>query len=210
MTTTMYRTETMEELDGSRITYEYVEPEEETLRAFFQELFEQHWARIVFGPCVPGSVFEVRLQAAPTAVRYRDGYLTVDLGYWHFHLCLGLHKGPSANPTPPAVAQQRRAAKAAFFHVKPGQGGHGFGSWGFRMWNGNDEQMLTVFFPNPSVSDEFKVQKPDWSRLELWNAMRVQYLPGAAPWAPDHTNRQDAPVAVEHGNLGNAAPGGVR
>jgi hypothetical protein len=59
------------------------------------------------------------------------------------------------------------------------------GSWGFRMWNGADEQMLTVFFPNPYLSDRFKPQKPDWTRLKLWNDMRQKYLPGATAWVPD-------------------------
>lgn len=194
MTTSSYRTETEEGLDGGRTTYEYLEPQEEALRAFFQELFERHWARIVFGPCVPGSVFEVRLTDAPKKISYLDGYLTVDLGPWHFHLCLGTHRGTEANPVPPAVAQQRRAVKVAFYHSQPGQGGHGYGSWGFRMWNGDGDQMLTIFFPNPYLSEQMKPQKPDWTRLALWNAMRRTYLPCATDWQPDGTMSEETPV----------------
>ncbi len=178
-----YRTETVEELDGSRITYEYVEPTEETLRAFFQELFETHWAQIVFGPCIQGAVFEVRVTAPAKTITILDGYLTVDFGEWHFHLCIGEHRGTNANPAPKALAQLRRASKAGFFRGigKTCAGG----SWGFRMWNGANEQMVTVFFPNPYLNDQFKPQKPDWLKLKLWNDMRQTYLPGAEAWIPD-------------------------
>jgi hypothetical protein len=37
-------------------------------------------------------VFEVRFQQAPE-IRYSGGYLTIDLGYWHFHLCVGPQPG---------------------------------------------------------------------------------------------------------------------
>ena len=29
-----------------------------------------------------------------------DGYLTVDLGTWHFHLCIGEHRATTAAPLP--------------------------------------------------------------------------------------------------------------
>lgn len=45
--------------------------------------------------------------------------------------------------------------------------------------------MMTVFFPNPYLDERFKPQKPDWSRLALWNAMRLKYLPGATEWKPN-------------------------
>ncbi len=40
----MYRTETIEEMDGARIEYEYVEPQVETLESLLRELFETHWS----------------------------------------------------------------------------------------------------------------------------------------------------------------------
>ena len=50
------------------------------------------------------------------------------------------------------------------------------GSWGLRLWNGLDEQMLTVFFPNPYLTDEQKILKePDWNRLALWKQFREAY-----------------------------------
>ncbi len=51
----MYRTETIEEMDGARIEYEYVEPQVETLESLLRELFETHWSKIIFGPCIQGA-----------------------------------------------------------------------------------------------------------------------------------------------------------
>ncbi|WP_447974043.1 DUF7676 family protein [Nitrospira sp. Kam-Ns4a] len=193
MPTQGYRTETIEEQDGARYHYEYMEPTEEALLGLLRDLFETHWSRIVFGPCIQGAVFEIRLTAPPQKVSMLDGYLTVDLGPWHFHLCLGEHRGTKANPTPEALARIRRASKAGFFRSL-GRGCAG-GSWGFRMWNGAGEQMLTVFFPNPYLNERMKPQKPDWSRLALWNEMRVKYLPGAVPWMPEE---QEAAAPAGH------------
>lgn len=178
-----YKTEQIEGIDGMRYEYEFMEPTEHALLALMKDLFETHWSHIVFGPCVQGAVFEVRLVEPPKKLTVLDGYLTVDLGDWHFHLCIGNHRGTKANPTPEALANIRRASKAVFFR---GMGNScAGGSWGFRMWNGADEQMLTVFFPNPYLSDRFKPQKPDWTRLTLWNNMRQKYLPEAMAWVPD-------------------------
>lgn len=177
-----YPTETVEELDRSICEYEYMEPTQDRLLELMKELFEAHWSSIVFGPCIQGAVFEIQLSEPPRGVGFLDGYLTVDVGPWHFHLCLGTHKGSKTNPTPEALARIRRPAKAAFFKsIGPRKS---FGSWGFRMWNGASEQMLTVFLPNPYLSDRMKPQKPDWSRLSLWNGLRKKYLPGATEWSP--------------------------
>lgn len=178
----LYKMESIEGVDGLRYEYEYMVPTEEALLALMKDLFETHWSQIVFGPCIQGAVFEVRLREAPK-LGYLDGYLTVDVGDWHFHLCIGQHRGTKANPIPEALANIRRASKAVFFRSM-GNSCAG-GSWGFRMWNGADEQMLTVFFPNPYLNDRLKPQKPDWARLTLWNDMRQNYLPGATAWVPD-------------------------
>jgi hypothetical protein len=179
-----YRTETVEELDGARTVYEYLAPRAEALEALLRELFERHWSEIVFGPCVDGAVYEIRLAEAPRSVTLLDGYLTVDVGNWHFHLCIGEHKGTPANPASPALARKRRVSKAAFFHRLGDR--HVGGSWGFRMWNGADEQMLTVFFPNPYLDKQSHLRKePDWNKLTLWNAFRLEYLSGAVEWKPE-------------------------
>ncbi len=178
-----YKTDQVHGIDGMWYEYEFMEPGEDALLALMKDLFEEYWSQIVFGPCIQGAVYEVRLVEPPKKLALLDGYLTVDLGEWHFHLCLGRHKGTKVNPTSDALAQVRRPSKAAFFRSVTKRGG--FGSWGFQMWNGADEQMMTVFFPNPYLSDRFKFQKPDWTRLKLWNEMRQKYLPGATEWVPD-------------------------
>jgi hypothetical protein len=49
--------------------------------------------------------------------------------------------------------------------------------WGLRLFNGKDEQQLTVFLPNPFLSDELKpLPEPDWTRLNLWNHLRQSCL----------------------------------
>lgn len=165
-----YRIETVEELDGARTVYEYLDPTAETLEALLRELFENHWSEIIFGPCVHGAVYEIRLAEAPRSVTLLDGYLTVEVGGWHFHLCVGEHRGTAANPVPPALARKRHASKAAFFHRLGDR--HVGGSWGFRMWNGADEQSR-------------RRSRPDWKKLALWNACRLKYLPGASEWKPE-------------------------
>ncbi|MBI4398595.1 MAG: hypothetical protein HY586_05670 [Candidatus Omnitrophica bacterium] len=157
--------------DGSQSTYSECPLEEARLFELFQELFLKHWRQIVFGPCISGAVFEIRLSSPPKAVTYSDGYLTVDTGPWHFHLCLGYSK-VSARISE-ELAQQRRVARAAFFESTnkscvPK-------SYGFRMWNGAGEQMITLFFPNPYLTEEMKIKKPDWTRLELWKGMKAKY-----------------------------------
>ena len=44
------------------------------------------------------------------------------------------------------------------------------------MWNGADQQQITIFFPNPWLTDAFKIRKePDMTRLELWNSLKEKY-----------------------------------
>jgi hypothetical protein len=78
------------DLDGSLTAYSYFAPSEPVLRELVGELFGKNWAHITVGPCIEGAVFEIRFTQAPDI---SDGYLTIDLGPWHFHLCIGAHKG---------------------------------------------------------------------------------------------------------------------
>lgn len=156
------------ELDGSETHYTEFPLEEDRLVEFFREIFTGHWNEVVFGPCLEGAVFEIQLSDPSKSVDYRDGYLTVDTGKWHFHLCLGRPKTASEE-----LSTRRRAARAAFFESRnkscvPM-------SFGFRMWNGAGEQMISIFFPNPYLSGESKLKKPDWSRLHLWRNMKSKY-----------------------------------
>lgn len=141
------------------------------LEKLFRELFEEHWHEIIFGPCIQGAVFEIHLTEKPKKVAMLDGYLTVDTGPWHFHLCIDEHKQAAT----PELARQRQASRAVFFHDIR-EKGLVKGSWGLRLWNGFGEQMITVFFPNPYLTDEQKINKePDWSRLALWERLRETY-----------------------------------
>ena len=166
-----------EHLDGFRTEYFDVEPTQERLLALLRELFEEHWAEVIFGPCIEGAVFEGRFASRPK-VAVLDGYLTADVGgaaSWHFHLCIGEHVGTRTRPTPPALAAWRRCARAAFFRGLDAAGTAS--SWGLRLWNGRGEQMLTVFFPNPWIDParERYVDTPDWRRLELWMDLRARH-----------------------------------
>jgi len=104
-------------LDGTRTEFFDVDVGEAPLRALLTEVFEEHWDRVIFGPCIEGAVFEGRFPARPR-VSLLDGYVTVEVGgseSWHFHLCIVPHRGTPALPTPPELARWRRCARAAFF-----------------------------------------------------------------------------------------------
>jgi hypothetical protein len=161
---------------GGLLEHDYFDASPATMKRLTDLLFKEHWRDIVVGPCIEGAVFEIRFEKAPK-VTFLDGYLTVDLGYWHFHLGTGIHRRA---PTP-EVARQRQVSKVAFF-LQRGQRCGGGRSWGLRMWNGAGEQMTTVFLPNPYLTDEMKVRKtPDWNRLALWHKLREIFLGEPAP-----------------------------
>jgi hypothetical protein len=164
-------------LDGTRTEFFDVEPAEATLLGMLRETFEEHWDQVIFGPCIEGAVFEGRFSARPR-VSLLDGYVTVELGgneSWHFHLCIGPHRGTPGLPTPPGLARWRRCARAAFFRKCDRAGRPS--AWGVRLWNGRAEQMLTIFFPNPWLDPARQryVDTPDWSRLDLWMRLRARY-----------------------------------
>jgi hypothetical protein len=157
--------------DDAETAYAYFPPTEETMLALAQELFGTYWRSVVVGPCIEGAVFEIAFQSPPE-IRYSDGYLTIDLGPWHFHLCVGPHKGSSSEE----LRKNRPVAKAAFFERR-GTGCAGGRSWGLKLWNGYGEQMTTVFLPNPRISDDHQLlSTPDWSRLDAYYRLRAQFL----------------------------------
>ena len=167
----MERTQIAQNLDGSTTKYTDIPLAPGRLERLLRELFEQHWREIIFGPCIQGAVFELRLFEPPKKIAMFDGYLTVDTGSWHLHLCIDEHKDVPV----PELARHRQASRAAFFHDSRSTG-HVPGSWGLRLWNGLGEQMITVFFPNPYLTDEQQIlREPDWSRLALWEQVRQKY-----------------------------------
>jgi hypothetical protein len=162
--------------DGHVIEIFPLAPDEGTLEQLLRELFESHWDKLVFGPIIQGAAWEFQAPHAPTHVGLLDGYLTVAFGASHFHLCIGPTQGPRHNPTPDALAQHRRCARAEFFRRLDRAGAPT--SWGLRLWNGHGEQQATIVFPNPFLSaDGTKIlREPDWSRLTLWDELRDRYI----------------------------------
>ena len=164
----------VQEADGSVTRYEDVPVTGDTVARLLTELFTDHWRDITFGPVIEGSAWEIRLTAAPS-LSLRDGYLTVDTGAWHFHLCVDDHRA-GGNV---ALAATRRVARTAFFRTDGGSCVPT--SWGLRLWNGRGEQMITVFFPSPfyDAATDARRREPDWSRTALWESMCERWSTGS-------------------------------
>ncbi|MBI1724506.1 MAG: hypothetical protein HYR52_02575 [Candidatus Tectomicrobia bacterium] len=165
--------------DGAMATLWEFAPTREQLEALLRDLFENHWRDLVFGPCVQGAVFECHADQPPGRIGYLDGYLTVDFGKWHLHLCIGEHKGDPRRPCPPGLAEWRRCGRAALARhfADPPAAGHAPVSYALSLWNGRNEQMITFFLPNPCLTAEFRpTRTPDWSKLRVWNHIRTRHL----------------------------------
>ena len=155
--------------DGSVTEYDEVSVDGDRVQRLLTEIFTEHWAQVFAGPVIEGAAYEIRFTARPT-VSVLDGYLTVDTGPWHFHLCVNDHRGAPG----PERARRRRVARAAFFRTTGGSCVPG--TWGLRLWNGHGEQMVTVYFPNPWLDDRLeRVREPRWERTELWERLRRAY-----------------------------------
>ena len=157
------------ELDGTMTEYEDVSPDGDRVERLMTELFTRHWRELTVGPLIEGAAFEIRF-TTPPKVTMLDGYLTVDTGPWHFHLCVNSPRGGGGDE----LARTRRVARAAFF--KSAGGSCSPMSWGLRLWNGRGEQMITVLFPNPHFDDEFnRLAEPRWEKTKLWEDLRARY-----------------------------------
>ena len=167
--------------DGQIVEIFRLPLDESGLEALLCELFETHWDSIVFGPIIQGAAWEIRAPHAPNYIGMLDGYLTVAFGASHFHLCIGPTRGPSHDPTPAKLARHRQTARTELFRRLDGFGAPV--SWGLRLFNGEGEQQVTIFFPNPFLSpDTDKVLKePDWSRLALWDKVRIRWTGAFEP-----------------------------
>ncbi len=159
---------------------------EQFLFTLLKDLFENYWSEVQFGILIQGSVLELSAPQKPEKVALFDGYLTVEFGQWHhMHVCLGKSVGTGCEPTPPDVTEHRRPARAELYR-KLNKNGHPT-FWAFRMFNTKDEQLLTVFLPNPLLTKDMQYQKePDWSRLTIWDYLRKTYL-GLDPDPKDRT-----------------------
>lgn len=143
-----------------RISYFEIEPAPNRFAELLKELFSHHWKEITFGPALAGASFEIKIDQEPQ-VTYQNGFLTV---MWtrgaHFHLSVG---------TPD---EKKRATRGAFFEM---EGSCVPKSWGLRFWNGSGEELLSIYFPNAYLTEEGKVETPDWSKLKLWEEFRSRY-----------------------------------
>ena len=125
---------------------------EDFLRRLLSDLFDNHWRDIVFGSLIQGAVFEIRAPNAPTRITMLDGYLTVNFGAWHFHLCIGPHTGARDNPVDPGLAAHRQTARAELYRVLDGDGAPTSG--GLRLFNGAGAPQITVILPHPFLTDD--------------------------------------------------------
>jgi hypothetical protein len=152
-----------------------LEPRAEVLEPLLTELFRGHWPEITFGPLIQGAAWELTATGPPARIGMQDGYLTVDFGpMGHFHLCIGEHRGEPGHPTPPALAAHRRTKRAELYRRINRDGTPD--SWGLRLFNGSDEEQLTILFPNPFLTRDHRFRAPDWSALALWDRVRKRWL----------------------------------
>jgi hypothetical protein len=178
----------VKEADGTISERFPVDPTEPILLGLITDIFQQYWDRVHFGTCVQGGVWEIAIDEAPQSIGMLDGYVTVDFGRWHCHLCIGEHKGTKGNPVAPELARRRRTSRAEFYRQLKQDGTPN--SWGFRMFNGRDEVQMTVFFPNPYLSRDQKIRRePDWNALEMWDDLRRRYA-GLEPDPKDRSSRR--------------------
>lgn len=162
------------ELDGTTSEYFDLPVAGDRVERLLSELFTEHWAELTVGPVIEGAAFEIRFGAQPK-VTMLDGYLTVDTGPWHFHLCVNDHRRAKSAE----LARIRRVGRAAFFRT---EGGSCTGTtWGLRLWNGHGEQMITILFPSPYYDAEWRrLPEPRWEKTRLWEELRERYATGAA------------------------------
>ena len=159
-------------VDGTTTDYDEIDVRGDRVQRLLTEIFTDHWAHVFAGPIIEGAAYEIRFVEAPR-VSMLDGYLTVDMGPWHFHLCVNDHRGAVED-----LARVRRVGRAAFFRTDGGSCVPG--SWGLRLWNGHGQQMITVYFPNPWLDDDAgRLREPRWEKLALWDRLRTRYTGSA-------------------------------
>ena len=151
-----------------------IQASEPTLYAVLEVLFAGRWWRQVrFGPLIQGAAYELQLRR-PATLSLLDGYVTIDGGDGHLHLCIGPHTGSPGHPVPPALARRRRCRHAELYRTWSAGAPT---SWAFRMFNGADDQQLNVLLPNPFLDDDDELlATPEWDRLACWDELRARFL----------------------------------
>lgn len=162
-----YRTE---ELGVGTLDVFPIPAEEGVLLDALREIFEEHWDAIHFGYMVQGAAFEAKAPNAPKRIAVNNGYLTVDFGAWHFHVCIGAYQDKN-----PELSRIRQTSRAELYRTLKTDGTPG--SWGLRLFNGRGEHQFQVFLPHPFLSPEQQIEEtPTWSRLALWDSLRKRLL----------------------------------
>jgi hypothetical protein len=160
---------TLETEDGGREELWPLPADEQSLLDLIHLCFDEFWDEIWFGIIIEGAVWEVAAPNPPKRISMYDGYATVDFGRWHFHLCIGEHRAGG-----PELGRIRKCTRAELYRRI---GDESPTSWGVRLYNGRDEQMMTVLLPNPFLTNEQQLrEQPDWAQLELWDRLRAKYL----------------------------------
>jgi hypothetical protein len=144
--------------------------DEQSLLELVHLCFDEYWDEIWFGVLIQGAAWEVAAPNPPKRISMYDGYATVDFGRWHFHLCIGEHTASG-----PELGRIRRCARAEIYR---GIGDDGCPtSWGVRLFNGRDDQMMTVMLPNPFLTSDQQIRgRPAWEQLALWDRIRRTFL----------------------------------
>ncbi|MCV3214828.1 (2Fe-2S) ferredoxin domain-containing protein [Plectonema radiosum NIES-515] len=166
--------------EGS-IEYEYFDSSTDVLSSLLYTLFQQNWQQVGVGHIVQGGVLELEFNAPPKICILYDGYLTVVTEGWHLHLCIETNLGGPHCKTPLELRQQRQVNRAAFYRRFNAEGIPR--SWGIDFWNGADENLMTIFLPNPYVEGENLLPegKPNLSKLALYEELRDIYVLGNKP-----------------------------
>ena len=166
--------------EGS-IEYEYFDSSSDVLSSLLYTLFQQNWQQVGVGHVVQGGVLELEFNAPPKICILYDGYLTVVTESWHLHLCIEANLGGPHCKTPLELRQQRQVNRAAFYRRFNAEGIPR--SWGIDFWNGADENLMTIFLPNPYVEGENLLPegKPNLSKLTLYHELRDIYVLGNKP-----------------------------
>ena len=173
---------------GERALQTWSLPTEESfLEEFLTYVFTNYWDSVVFGPIIEGAAYELTCPSPPTTCRLIDGYLTISFGGPHFHLCIGENNGPPRDPTPEDLKQHRKPSTARIFRRLDKEGAPI--SWGFEMWNGHQEPMISIFFASPFLEAGDRLNKePKWQNLAMWRDIAARYL-GRSPEAFDESGK---------------------
>ena len=168
--TSTFSPEILETEDGGREQRWALPVDEDSLLRLIRMLFDEYWNEMWFGLLIEGSALEVAAPNAPKKISMYDGYATVDFGRWHFHLCIGEHTASG-----PELGRIRRCSRAELYRRIGAD--DTVSSWGLRLFNGRDEQMMTVMLPTPFLTNTQRLtDEPVWEHLEAWDRIRAELL----------------------------------